>query len=75
MHDGIALEQRGKAAAVVCTEPFVPTARAISQAQGMASYPLAVVPHPITALDDEGLRERARMALPQVLELLLQGTP
>ena len=55
---------------MVCTEPYVSTAQAIVQAQGMGSYPCAVIPHPITALDDAALRERAEVALPQVLELL-----
>ena len=70
MHDSIALEQRGKAAAMVCTEAYVATAQAIVHAHGMRSYRCAVIPHPITALDDTELRERAEVALPQVLELL-----
>ena len=65
------MERMGKPTVVVCTEPFVPTARAIADAQGMGSYPCAVIPHPITALDEAALRERAKEALPKVLKLLL----
>ena len=71
MHDGITIEKHGKPAAVICTEPFIPTARMIAKIQGNADYPFATVPHPITALTDEQLWERARLALPQVLQLLV----
>ena len=71
MHDGITIEKLGKPAAVICTEPFVSTARMMAKIQGIADYPFAVLPHPITALTDEQLRERARQALPQVLQLLV----
>lgn len=61
---------RGKAAAVVCTEPFVVTAKAMARARGRADYPFAVVPHPIGSATDAELRARAAAALPQVIRLL-----
>lgn len=73
MHDGIAFEKYGKPAAVICTEPFVSTARAIAAIQGIPGYPFAILPHPITALTDEQLWERARLALPQVLQILISN--
>ncbi|MBI4233637.1 MAG: hypothetical protein HY686_04265 [Chloroflexi bacterium] len=71
MHDGITLEKRGIPTAVICTEPFISSAKAMAQLGGIPDYPYAVVQHPIGSLTPEGLRERARQALPQVLELLL----
>ena len=71
MHDGITIEKQGKPAAVICTEPFIPTAKMTAQIQGIPDYPYVVLPHPITALTEEQLWDRARQALPQVLELLM----
>ena len=71
MHDGIEIERRGTTAAVICTDAFVTMARAIARAQGVPDYPFAVVPHPITSLDEAGIQAKARLALPQVLQLLL----
>jgi hypothetical protein len=41
---------------------------------GAPDYPFAVIPHPIGSLTAEGLKERARAALPLVLQLLLGKT-
>lgn len=45
--------------------------RASAEAQGMPDYPFAVIPHPISRLEERELRERARVALPAVIRLLL----
>ena len=71
MHDGIELEKRGVPTAVICTEPFVSSAKAMAQIGGISDYPFAVVPHPLGSLTQETLRERAVQAAPQVLQLLL----
>jgi hypothetical protein len=73
LHDGIEIERRGKPAAVVCSDKFVVTAKAQAETCGMPDYPFAVVPHPIGRLPDEVLRERVATAVPQVIELLVQG--
>ena len=70
MLDGIEIEVRGVPAAVVCTEPFIATGRAMARARGKAEYPFAVVPHPIGSASDDEMRARAEAALPQVVELL-----
>ena len=64
------LEQRGKAAAVICTEQFATSARMTAQTFGMAGFPFAEILHPIGRVTDQELDERAEVALPQVLELL-----
>lgn len=74
MHDGIEIEKRGKASAVIITRPFIPTAEAMAGTQGFSKYPFAVVDHPVGSLTDEELRERARAALPQVRSLLLSAS-
>ncbi|MEE9198771.1 MAG: hypothetical protein V3U26_03120 [Dehalococcoidia bacterium] len=70
MHDGIELEKRGVPAVVIITSEFVTPAKAMADIQGIPDYPFAVVPHPIGSLTDEGLKERAEEALPQILDLL-----
>lgn len=64
---------RGKPAAVICTEPFIVTAKARGAAFGLEDYPFAVVPHPLGRLPQEEVRERATLALPQVLKLLIRN--
>ena len=66
------IEQRGKAAAVICTEQFVSSARMTAQTFGMDGYPVAVILHPIGRVTEPELEERARVALPQVVDLLTQ---
>lgn len=70
MLDGIEIEVRGKPAAVVCTEPFIMTGKAMARARGRADYPFAVIPHPIGSATDAEMRARAEAALPQVVNLL-----
>ena len=74
MLDGIEVEVRGKAAAVVCTEPFIVTGKAMARARGRGDYPFAVIPHPIASASDAELRARAEAALPQVVQLLVGQT-
>ena len=71
MHDALTVEKAGKPAACICTEPFIPTARAVAKVRGMEAYPFAVLPHPIGTLEADDLMGRARQALPQVLQILL----
>ena len=71
MHDAIALEKRGIPTALVCSEPFIPTAKTMAKIQGIPDYPFAVVPHPVGSLPLEDIKERAKRALPQVRALLL----
>ena len=71
MHDGIELEKKGVPAAVICTEPFVSSGKAMSKLGGIPDYPFVVLPHPLGSLTAEGLRERAIQAAPEVLRILL----
>ena len=73
MHDAISMEKRGVPTAVLISDQFIPGVQAIAKTRGLAEYPFAVVKHPIGSLTDETLKERAKDALPQVLDILLNG--
>ena len=70
MHDGIELERRGVPTAVICTDQFVASAKAQAEICGNPEYPFVVVGHPIGSLTTEELRERARVAVDQVVAIL-----
>ena len=71
MHDGITFEKLGIPTAVLCTEPFIPTARTMARIQGIPDYYFAVLPHPLGSLTPGELKDRARVALPQGIDILL----
>ncbi len=64
------IEQRGKAAAVICTEQFASSARMTAQTFGMAGFPYAEILHPLGRVSDQELSERAHVAFPQVVNIL-----
>jgi hypothetical protein len=70
LHDGIELERRGVPTAVICTDQFIASAKAQAVICGNPDYPFVVVPHPIGSLTPAELRERAKTAAPQVIEIL-----
>jgi hypothetical protein len=55
--------------AVICTEPFRATARAIAEVRGQPDYPFIVIEHPIGNLTEEELRDRGAMAARRVAAL------
>jgi hypothetical protein len=65
------VDNRGKPAAVLITEPFIPTARAIAEIRALPEYPFAVLKHPIGSLNDDEVRQRAKEAVPRIIEILL----
>ncbi len=71
MHDGISFEKKGVPAAVICTEPFVTSAVAMSKMSGIPDYPFVVVPHPLGSLNQEELRDIALRAADEVEKILL----
>jgi len=71
--DGIALEERGTPAAVICSDAFRGSADAIADLRGSPGYRYVTTPHPVAALTPEQVRERAAAALPEVVALLTGG--
>ena len=55
------------------TEPFVRTANAVAELNGLAGYPFVVVPHPFGSLDEVAVRARADAALARIERLLFGG--
>jgi hypothetical protein len=68
--DAIEFEKRGIPAAVVITEPFVPTADAMGRLAGMPGYPYVVLPHPVGSLGPEEVAERADRIVERIEALL-----
>jgi hypothetical protein len=71
VHDGIELEKLGIPAVAIATEAFKPGLDALCEMRGMPNYSYAIVPHPIGPLPPDQLRERARLAAPQVADIVL----
>ena len=72
MLDAISFEKRGIPAAVLITEPFVPTAVALAELAGLPGYPQAVIPHPVGSLSPAEVAARADAIAPRVAALLLE---
>ena len=58
---------------VLCTEPFVVTARNIARMLGLPDYPFLRLKHPIGSCTLAELKERAEVAYQQALPILLKA--
>ena len=68
--DGLALEGAGVPAVVVCSDAFGTTADAMAALQGSPGYRYVTIPHPVAPLGPKEVRERAVVALPQIVATL-----
>ncbi|GGH34913.1 hypothetical protein GCM10010921_02970 [Microbacterium album] len=57
--DGIALQQAGLPTAVICTEAFAQTSRAMAAVKGDADFPFLTIEHPIANLGPADIAARA----------------
>jgi len=73
MHDGLVLERRGIATAVLLTEPFTPAGRAIAALDGVPDYEFVVLPHPTAGLVGNELVTVGKSATETVERLLLRA--
>jgi len=71
MHDVLALEDRGIPTVLLCTEPFMNSAREHAEAFGNPDYRAVRVGHPLASLQPEQARDRADAALERVVEVLM----
>ncbi len=69
--DAIHLERAGVPSAVIVTEPFLPTVRAIADLNGAPDFDVAVLPHPVTSLFLDQLDQRILDVSDQVESILL----
>ncbi|MGP4025901.1 UGSC family (seleno)protein [Actinomadura sp. 3N407] len=65
--DGIAFERAGVPAAVICTEAFEVTARAMAEVHGDAGFEFLMTPHPVAVLDEDQVGARAAELLAAVV--------
>jgi len=54
----------------ICTDAFAVPAAAMAKAYGLPGYEFVTVTHPVASLDDDGIRERVSMVLPDILRIL-----
>jgi hypothetical protein len=70
MHDVLAFEDRGIPTVLLCTEPFMNSARDHAEAFGNPDYQAVRVGHPLASLQPEQARARADDALEGVIAVL-----
>jgi hypothetical protein len=68
--DGTVFEKRGIPAAAIITHTFTASANAMARRNGFADYRYAMIPHPLSSLDAEQVKQRAREVLAEVLSIL-----
>jgi hypothetical protein len=71
--DGIAFEAAGVPAVVICSDAFRVSADAMAGLRGSPDYRYATTAHPVAPLDEDGVRERVRLVLPELVEILTAG--
>jgi len=70
VHDTIEFEKRGIPATVMLTQAFINAAVFQFRAKGMAEHAFVVLPHPISNLTPEAMREVTRACVAQVMHQL-----
>jgi hypothetical protein len=70
MHDVLAFEDRGIPTVLLCTEPFMNSARNHAEAFGTPDYQAVRVGHPLASLTAEQARALADEALGGVIAIL-----
>ena len=64
------LTKRGLIAAVVCSDSFMKLGSAQAKVFGVPDLPLLKIQHPLGGLNMDKVRERAAIALPQLLKVV-----
>lgn len=54
----------------IITDRFARTAQAVSTVNGLKDYPFAVIDHPVANNNEATLREKARLAVKEIVPLL-----
>jgi hypothetical protein len=71
VHDTIWFEINGKPSIFVASSEFVDAAEAQSRSLGLPDVKRVFVPHPIQDRTDDEMRQRADMALAEIIEALV----
>ena len=64
------LRKRGLVTTVICSDPFIRLGKTQAMVLGTPDLPLVIVPHPVGGLALDQVRERALVAVPQVVKLI-----
>ena len=64
------LTKRGLVAAVVCSDTFMKLGSAQAKVFGVPDLPLLEIQHPLGGLQMDKVRERAKVALPQLIKMV-----
>jgi hypothetical protein len=64
------LTKRGLIAAVVCSDTFMKLGMAQAKVFGVPDLPLLKIQHPLGGLNMDKVRERASVALPQLIKMV-----
>ncbi|MFT5530032.1 MAG: hypothetical protein ACI91O_000039 [Candidatus Poriferisodalaceae bacterium] len=64
-------DRQGVPAVSVMTTAFVDAAEAMARVQGVPDHPFAIIEHPISSADEEGLIARAQAAVDRIVEVLV----
>ncbi len=64
------LTKRGLLAAVVCSDSFMKLGKAQAKVFGVPDLPLLEIKHPLGGLNMDQVRERAAVAMPQLLRFI-----
>jgi hypothetical protein len=64
------LTKRGVIAAVVCSDTFMKLGSAQAKVFGVPDLPLLKIQHPLGGLNMDTVRERAEVALPQLIQTI-----
>jgi hypothetical protein len=64
------LTKRGLVAAVVCSDTFMKLGTAQAKVFGVPDLPLLKIQHPLGGLQMDKVKERAAVALPQLLDMV-----
>ena len=73
--DGIAFEREGVPAAVICSDAFEVTARAMAEVHGNADFEFLMTPHPVAVLNPDQVNTRAAELLQPVIARVTETTP
>ena len=64
------LRKRGLVTAVICSGPFMKLGQNQARTFGVPDLPLIQIPHPLGGVDLDGVKARADVAVPQIVELV-----
>lgn len=67
------MEKLNVPTAVIITEPFIASSKAMAVAQGIPDYPFVTIPHPIAATEKHVLFDWVDNILGEVEAILLAG--